>query len=133
MRDAQVRVNTDTFWIGKTFNLKFEQRYRKPVAIDVLRIGLICEKLERQKNARGKSVTMHSVQFETWEEAAAHVRASPDQPLQTRMKFTAPKDQPPTTPEAQRELPRFNWRLVVEVKISRYPTYRAEYPIVVES
>jgi hypothetical protein len=132
MRDAHVTVNTDTFWIGKTFNLKFEQSYRKPVAIDLLRIGLICEKLDRQKNARGKSVTMRTEQFETWENAAARVRASPDQSLQAKTKFTPPKDQPPTTPEQQRELPRYAWRLVVEVTTPRYPMYRAEYPIVVE-
>jgi hypothetical protein len=133
MRDARVTVNTDTFWIGKTFNLKLEQRYRKPAQIDSLRIGLICEKLDRQQNPRGKPITMRTVQFESWEEAAANVQASADQPLAAKTKLTPPKDQLPTTPETQRELPRFNWRLVVEVKTARYPTYRAEYPIVVES
>jgi hypothetical protein len=133
MRDARVTVNTDTFWIGKTFNLKLEQRYRKPAQIDSLRIGLIREKLDRQQNPRGKPITMRTVQFESWEEAAANVQASADQPLTAKTKLTPPKDQQPTTPETQRELPRFNWRLVFEVKTARYPAYRAEYPIVVES
>ncbi|MDB5320632.1 MAG: hypothetical protein JWN40_2263 [Phycisphaerales bacterium] len=133
MRDAIVTVNTDTFWIGKTFNLKFEQRYRKPTQIELLRIGLICEKLDRQKSPRGKAITTRSEQFETWEEAAAHTQASPDHPLQAKTKFTPPKNQPPTTPEEQTGLPRFNWRLVVEIKTPRHPTYRAEYPITVES
>jgi hypothetical protein len=133
VRDAKVTVNTDTFWIGKTFNVKLEQRYRKPVAIDLLRIGLVCEKLDRQKNPRGKAVMMRSEQFETWEDAAAHVRASADQPLQAKTKFAPPKDQPPTTPEKETGLPRFNWRLIVEVKTPRYPAYRAEYPITVEN
>jgi hypothetical protein len=133
MRDAHVTVNTDTFWIGKTFNLKFEQRYRKRTEIELLRIGLICEKIDRQKSPRGKAIPTRSEQFETWEEVATHIQASPDHPLQAKTKFTPPKAQPPTTPEEQTGLPRFTWRLVIEVKTPRHPAYRAQYPINVES
>jgi hypothetical protein len=131
-RDAKVTVNTDTFWIGKTFDLKIDQSYRKRVNLKLFRAGLICDK-DESRRIKGKSTTGRAVQFENWHDIRGLDRAAPDHPLHAKLKFTPPKDQPPTTPEEQSALPRYSWRLVVEIKIPHRPDYRAEYPIVVEA
>jgi hypothetical protein len=131
-RDAKLTVNTDTFWIGKTFNLKIDQSYRKAVNVKLFRAGLICDR-DESRRIKGKPTTGRAVQFENWEDIRGNDRAAPDHPLHAKLKFTPPKDQPPTTPEEQSALPRYSWRLVVEIKIPHRPDYRAEYPIVVEA
>jgi len=131
-RDARLTVNTDTFWVGKPFNVKLEQPYKRRATIELARIGLVCDRIDTRRR-REKTVASKSDQFETWEEFRAGETVSPDHPLQTKARFTVPAGQPPTTPETQRGYPRHTWRLTVEVTLTNRRRYRADFPITVES
>jgi hypothetical protein len=131
-RDARLTANTDTFWVGKPFNVKLEQPCKKPATIELARIGLVCDRTDT-RTRREKTVASKSDQFETWEEFRAGETVSPDHPLQTKARFTVPTGQPPTTPDTQRGYPRHTWRLTVEVTLTNHRRYRADFPITVES
>jgi hypothetical protein len=130
VRDAKVFVNAETFRLGKTFNVRVEQAFRRAAHVESLRVGLVCERVfgrmgKAQRAAAPPAVT------ETWVDVSTDQEASPTRPLTGKAKLTPPDDQPPTTPPGERAYPRVGWRIVVEAQITGRPTYREEYPITV--
>ena len=132
-RDARVTVNTDAFWLGKTFNAKVEQAFKQAAHVDLLRVGLTCEKVEYRRTRNQKAAASAGEQFESWEEAAADQDVAAGKPLQVKARFTPPKDQPATTTDGHAKPSRYQWQIVVETKIAKRQDYRGVFPIVVES
>jgi len=128
LRDAQVWINTDQVRVGKTFNVRVEQALRQPTTIETVRVGLVCDKVERRVKGE-KAASFKAPQFEAWEDVKASEAATPERPLQAKAKFTIPSDQLATTPERQPGLPRYAWRIVVETKLAGADAYRAEFPL----
>jgi hypothetical protein len=133
VRDPRLWVNAQGFWIGKTFNVKVEQSFRKPAHVQSVRACLICEKIERGSMRSGKSMPVANRQFEICEDVRVDREVSPSQPLQVKTKLTVPTSQPASTLPDKDDLPRIAWRIAVAVQIANQPAYAADYPILVEA
>jgi hypothetical protein len=130
VRDAKVFTHTDTYRLGKTFNVRVEQPFRRPAHVDSVRVGLICERtLGRLTKEQRASAPPRLTEF--WADVSSDQEAGPSRPLTAKTKLTVPTDQPASTPEKERAYPRVAWRVAVEIRIAGRPTYREEYPITV--
>ncbi|HEY7116586.1 MAG TPA: DUF3592 domain-containing protein [Tepidisphaeraceae bacterium] len=112
--DARLWVNTETFRPGKTFDVRVEQSFRRPVTIRAARVGLVCG------SARNPNL------FETWQELTADRGADRDRPVSGKTKLTPPE-------QISDPMRAASWRVVVETQIRGRPDYRAEFPIALEA
>jgi hypothetical protein len=128
--DARVFVNTDAFVRGKTFDVRVEQRFKRPAHVESLRIGLVCEQTAAVAGKK-RSVLQTSLQGWSWNDVKSDDGVTPGRPLEGRTKLTPPADQPASTAEGAPP-PSYRWWVAVEVKVRERADYRAEFPIAVE-
>jgi hypothetical protein len=129
--DARVFVNTGAFRLGKTFDVRVEQRHKRPGTLESMRVGLVCEQTAAVKR-KDKTVLGTSTLFQTWNDVKADEEVGAARVLEARTKLTPPADQPASTAEAGAP-PGYGWRVVVEAKVKGRAVYRGDFPITVEA
>jgi hypothetical protein len=132
VRDAKVFTNTDTFRLGKTFNVRVEQPFRRAAHVQSVRVALICDRHRgRLSKTQRDELQLHPDPAPDWIEVTTDQDAAPNRPLIAKTKLTPPADAPPGTPQRERAHPRIPWRIAVEILTAGLPPYREDYPIVV--
>jgi len=134
LHDVRVWVDTPTFTVGRSFRLRTEQSFHRPLILTDYKAGLICEITQQVENSgKKRSAVSTSTDYEAWSTPESFDPAPTIAPVEIKETLKIPVDRAPSTAGNERALPRHAWRIVVSAKIKDHAKYRAEFPIVVKA
>ena len=135
--DARAFIDQRDVRLGDVINVRTEQAFHRPLLIHRLDLGLVLERTDEQRprgsDSTGKREIKVSTLWESWgKEIVRNEQSTTGRPLAAKHQFQIPADHPPSSPRGSLEYPRYEWRLVMRVKIAGAPDYHAAFPIQVQ-
>lgn len=126
--DARVFARAGDWALGEAVVLHLEQAARAARRIDEFKAGLVCKMHLRRKTGDGTEYTTETCHAQ-WVTLAAGVAARPREVLQGDAEFPIPPAGKPTSPQEQKDYPKYSWEIVVKTAIADSPDYEGTFPI----
>jgi len=130
VRDAGLRLNAETFVLGRPITAKVELPVRKGLYLEQLSLALICDRTTRTRRANKTTITTQAC-YEDRTTVLEQQQAHAGETLAGTATLSVPADQPPSSPPRQKAYPRYAWRIEVHARIADSPDYRGRFPIIV--
>lgn len=129
LEDATVSINKPELVIGHDFDVRVEQRARRGLHIQEMRVALVCLETVRQPAAGGGHETRTVPVVEKWETLTRDKQIDHAKRMAATRTFSIPADRPASSPPDQRDLPLIRWKLRVVTTAAGAPTYDVDFPV----
>ena len=127
--DAKVFIDRRDLSIGREFNVRVEQRARRGLHINEMRVALVCVETARHTSAGRKEETRTVPVLEKWETLTKDKEIDHARRLAATRTFRIPPGQRASSPVDRKEPPIIRWKLRVYTAPAHSPVYDVDFPI----